>query len=59
MKHVKSIQKNEMRLKNQIGEISMPYKKICMKCGAELEDDENICPKCGAKYREEEAYGIY
>jgi len=27
-----------------------------MKCGAELEDDENICPKCGAKYREEEAY---
>ncbi|PIN78047.1 hypothetical protein COY26_03890 [Candidatus Woesearchaeota archaeon CG_4_10_14_0_2_um_filter_33_10] len=48
-----------MRLKNQIGEISMPYKKICMKCGAELEDDENICPKCGAKYREEEAYGIY
>jgi len=28
-----------------------------MKCGAELEDNENICPRCGAKYREEEAFG--
>ncbi len=32
----------------------MPYKKICMKCGAELKEEEKICPKCGAKYREEQ-----
>jgi ribosomal protein L40E len=34
----------------------MPYKKICMRCGAELKEEDKVCPKCGAKYREEEVY---
>ena len=35
----------------------MPYKKICMRCGAELKGDEYICPKCGKRYDDNEAYG--
>ncbi|MDD5087009.1 MAG: zinc-ribbon domain-containing protein [Candidatus Nanoarchaeia archaeon] len=32
----------------------MQYKKICMKCGAELKEEDKVCPKCKAKYREEQ-----
>ncbi len=28
----------------------MAYKKICMKCGKELKEEENICPRCKKKY---------